>query len=71
MGGRFGRAVGLLLILGRLGGMWGWFGGALAQGVAGAELGDEVAAVFCCVHGEGCRDCEEGSGEGTDSQLFS
>ena len=68
--GGFRRAVGVLLrlralVLG-LRGVGCGLGGALAEGVAGAELGDEVAAVFCCVDGEGGRDCEEGGGEGAD-----
>ena len=47
------------------------FGGALAEGVAGAELGDEFAAVFCGVDGEGGGDGEEGGCEGSDGELFS
>lgn len=45
--------------------------GALRQGVARAELGDEVGGVFGGVDGEGGRDCEEGGGEGCDGELFS
>jgi hypothetical protein len=39
-------------------------GGALGEGVAGAQLGDELGGVFCGVRGEGFRDGEEGGGEG-------
>lgn len=59
---RLRRAVRLLRLVGHGSG----FGGALAEGVAGAELGDEFAAVFCCVDGEGGGDNEEGSGEGAN-----
>ena len=51
--------------------MRGRFGGALGEGVAGAELGDELGGVLCGVYGEGGGDCEEGGGEGCDGELFS
>ncbi len=62
-----GLLVWLLLLLRRavVGGRCGR-GCALGEGVAGAELGDELGAVFCCVHGEGGGDGEEGGGEGAD-----
>ena len=46
-------------------------GGALREGVARAQLGDEVGGVLCRVYGEGGGDCEEGGGEGCDGELFS
>lgn len=36
----------------------------------GAELGDEVGGIFCCVDGEGAGDDEEGLGEFADGELF-
>ena len=45
--------------------------GALGEGVAGAQLGDEVGGVFGGVDGEGGGDCEEGRGEGCDGELLS
>lgn len=45
-------------------------GGALGEGVAGAQLGDQLGAVFCGVYGEGFGDGEEGLGEGGYGELF-
>ena len=47
-------------------GLKGWFGCALRDGVPGAELGDEFAAVFCGIDCECCWDNEESGGEGAD-----
>ena len=38
--------------------------------MVGAELGDEVGGVFCCVDGEGAGDDEEGLGEFANGELF-
>lgn len=46
-------------------------GGALREGVARAQLGDEVGGVFGGVYCEGGGNCEEGGGEGCDGELFS
>lgn len=46
-------------------------GGALREGVARAQLRDEVGGVFRGIYGEGGGDCEEGGGEGCDGKLFS
>lgn len=54
----FGGGVGVVML--------GGLRGALGEGVAGAKLGDEFAAVFGSVHGEGGGDGEEGGGEGAD-----
>ena len=51
----------LLVCVGRAGS---GFGGSLGESVAGAELGDEFAGVFCCVDGEGGGDGEERGREG-------
>lgn len=45
--------------------------GALRQGVARAQLCDEVRGVFGGVDGEGGGDCKEGRGEGCDGELLS
>ena len=45
--------------------------GALRQGVARAQLCDEVRRVFGGVDGEGGGDCEEGGSEGCDGELLS
>jgi hypothetical protein len=45
-------------------------GRALREGVAGAELGDELGAVFGGIYGEGFGDAEEGVGEGGYGELF-
>ena len=42
------------------------FGSPLAEGMSRAQLGDEFAAIFCCVYRESCGDGEEGGGEGAD-----
>jgi len=73
LGDRSGRAIrslasvsrrlvaGCAVAFGRRG-----LGGALAEGVAGAQLGDEFGGVFGGVDGEGGGDGEEGGGEGAD-----
>lgn len=45
-------------------------GEALGQGVAGAQLRDELGTVFRCVDGERSRNYEEGGREGADGELF-
>ena len=41
-------------------------GCALGEGVAGAELGDELGAILCRVYGECGGDGEEGGCESAD-----